>query len=123
MSILIYHMCHNQQNPYILNWIFWNNTLPLDLLFTNLLVYEVLFWKKICLSVIIYFKLGFPRYIIMCCMWYICSHRTKIRIHLYRVCYFYIPKSLYNCILNVPNIIISKNGFKVMMFLHIYCDT
>ena len=74
------------------------------------------FWRTICLSLIINFKLIFSRSIVRCCMWYICYYRTKISIHFHIAWSFSRTKTLSNAILNVNNTIRSEDGFKVMLF-------
>ena len=59
----------------------------------------------------------------MCWMWYVSYYRKKIITYSHRVCSLYIPKYLSNGILNVNDIIISIDGFKAMLFTHIYCNT
>ena len=78
------------------------------------------FWITTCVPVMINFKLGFYRYIVRCCRRPIFPSSTKIFIHSHRVCYFYIPESLSNSILNAYNIIRSEYGFKLTLFPHIY---
>ena len=93
-----------------------NNTLLLDLIFSISLVYESIFLKNICQSVIIHFEVRFPRSIVRCCVWYIYYYRTKIIIYYHRVRSFSKPKSLSNVILNVYNMIRSEYDSKVMQF-------
>ena len=52
-----------------------------------------------------------------------CSFRTKIRIHPHRVGLLLRLKSFSHGIFNVHNIIRSEDGFKGMLFPHIYCNT
>ena len=120
MFILIYHMCHNQKTTYSWNRNTLNNALLLDLIFPNFLIYEPVFLEKICMYIIINLNIQFPTSIVRYCMWSICSSSTEISINSHILCSLMIPKYLSYGILDVQNIIISKDGFKYMLFLHIY---
>ena len=118
MSILICHMFHNQQTLCSYNWNLYNNTLLLELIFTFPPWYELLLCRTTCLSLIINFKLRFPRSIIRCWIWSIGTSRKKMSIYSYIVCYLSRPKSLASSILNIHDIISSKYCLK-LFFSHI----
>ena len=122
MSILIFHLCHNQQTKYSWNWVILKNTLLPDLLF-QLSLYMSPFSRKKYLSVIINFKLLLPRSTSSFFIWLICSSQIKIIIYPHILVSLSRPKYLSNDILNVQDVIIFKDGFKVMSFPHRYCIT
>ena len=115
-------MCHDHKTPYSYNWRIWRIHYSLTFL-SNFHRIWTIFLENKCLSVIIHFKLRFTRSVVRCCMWYICSYRTKISILSQRECSFSIPNSLFNWILNVRNLIICEGGFNFMLFPHRYCNT
>ena len=68
------------------------------------------------------FQTFISRSIVRCYMWYICSFRSKIRIHSHIVWYFLRPKSLFNGILSFRTSIRSEDGFKYVFLIHRNCN-
>ena len=97
---------------YLLNWLFQ--------FFSDMIYF---WWRTICLSVIINFKLIFYKSIVRYSMWYICSSSTKIIIYYHIVCSLSRTKYLANSILNIHGIIKIEDGFKIMFSPHRYFNT